>query len=179
MNANLKAIAIGRLVPVKQFNLLIEAWQDVPNQLSIVGDGAESHKLQLLAKKLGLQDRIHFLGERSDVPDLLADHQLLVATSEREGFGYVLLEALQARLVVISTATGVAVDLLPRDYLIESASVSSVSLTIKQILANFDQAKLDFKPVWNHAQTMTVRKMVLETLACYRHSQTRRSHIKH
>ena len=121
---------------------------------------------------------VHFLGERSDVLDLLADHQLMVVTSEREGFGYALLEALQAKLVVISTATGIASDLLPDNYLVESASAERVAFTIRRTLTDFARAKQDFVPVWSVAKDMTIRRMVNEVLVAYRETLTLRNRTK-
>ena len=168
MNTNLKAIAIGRLVPVKRFDVLIDAWQNLPNQLSIVGDGPERIRLKSQVEALGLQDRVHFLGERTDVLELLAEHQLIVISSEREGFGYVLLEALQAKLVAISTDTGIASDLLPQDYLINPLTSKSVTAAIERTLTEFERAKRDFAPIWNKAREMTVKQMVEKTLKTYR-----------
>lgn len=173
MNANLRAIAIGRLVPVKRFDVLIEAWQNLPNQLSIVGDGPERNRLTSQVDDLGLQDRVHFLGERTDVLELLAEHQLIVVTSEREGFGYVVLEALQAKLVAISTDTGIASDLLPHDYLINPLASESVTLAIKGTFSKFEQAQRDFEPIWNKARELTVKQMVEKTLKTYRDTERR------
>ena len=175
MNTALKAIAVGRLVPIKRLDVLIEAWQNIPNQISIVGDGPEREKLTSQVDKLGLQDRVHFLGERNDVLGLLAAHQLAVVTSEREGFGYVLLEALQANLVVISTATGIATELLPRNFLIDSLTANNVADTITRTLAEFERAKQAFEPVWKAARELTVEKMVLETLSIYQDTLRRRN----
>lgn len=177
MNANLKAIAIGRLVPVKRFDVLIEAWQNFPNELSIVGDGPERNRLKSQVDASSLQDRVHFLGERTDVLALLAEHQLLVVTSEREGFGYVLLEALQAELVAISTDTGIASDLLPHDYLIDPLTSKSVTFAIERTLSEFEQAKRDFMPIWKRASEMTVKQMVEKTLKTYRDTLRRTQNI--
>ena len=173
MISNLKAIAVGRLVPVKRFDLLIEAWKDIPLQISIVGDGPEREALASKVIKFSLQDRVHFLGERTDIQELLADHQLLVVTSDREGFGYVVLEALQAKLVVVSTSTGIATDLLPNNYLVESLTAGNVSAKIQRTLRNFEQAKRDFRPVWESVQELTIMAMVAETLDFYRETVSR------
>ncbi len=173
MNHNLKAIAIGRLVRVKRFDVLIEAWKDIPLQISIVGDGPERETLASKVNKFSLQDRVHFLGERADIQDLFAVHQLLVVTSDREGFGYVVLEALQAKLVVVSTSTGIATDLIPNNYLVESLTAVNVSAKIKRTVKNFEQAKRDFLPVWDSAQDLTITAMVAETLDFYRETVSR------
>lgn len=173
MTSDLSAIAVGRLVPVKRFDVLIQAWKNIPIHISIVGDGPERLRLRSLVADLGLQSRVEFLGERSDVQELFANHQLLVATSEREGFGYVFLEALQTNLVVVSTATGIAADLLPQDYLIDSLDADTVSLTVERTLKEFERAKQDFELVWAKARELTVNKMVTDTLATYQNTFSR------
>lgn len=175
VTSDLRAIAVGRLVPVKRFDILIQAWNNIPNHISIVGDGPERLRLETLVANLGLQDRVSFLGERSDVQELFTDRQLLVATSEREGFGYVFLEALQKKLVVISTATGIAADLIPLDYLIDPLSVENVSLKVEKTLREFERAKQDFESVWARARDLTVKKMVTETLTTYQDTLSQRS----
>lgn len=167
MNSNVKAIAIGRLVPVKRFDVLIEAWKVIPNHITLVGDGSQREQLEAQVKDYGLQERVTFVGEQHNVAEMLAKHQLLVVTSEREGFGYVILEALQAELVVVSTATGIALDLLPKRYLFSNLSSAVVANTIQETLSEFDRAMREFESVWNRARSMTVQKMVSETLATY------------
>ena len=178
MSTNIRAIAIGRLVPVKRFDVLIEAWRAIPNPLTIVGDGPERDKLVAQVNGYALQDRVKFVGERSCVVDLLTNHQLLVVTSEREGFGYVILEALQAKKVVVSTTSGIAPELLPDKYLVSTLSADVVASTVQRTLSEFEHAKHEFVPVWNRARDLTIEKMVSETLIAYRETlslQQRRS----
>ena len=178
MTSSLRAIAVGRLVPVKRFDVLIQAWKNIPSHLSIVGDGPERQRLTSLVTDLKMQDRVHFLGERNDVQTLMADFQLLVATSDREGFGYVFLEALQANLVVVSTATGIAADLIPIDYLIDPPSAERVSHTVKRTLREFELAKKDFESAWGRAKSLTVKKMVATTLSTYQDTLSRKSKLR-
>ena len=173
MNSTIKAIAVGRLVPVKRFDVLVEAWKNIPIQISIVGDGPERKALASKVNEFSLHDRVHFLGEHTDIQELLTAHHLLVVTSEREGFGYVVLEALQANLVVVSTQTGIAPDLIPNDYLVKSLTADNVSAKIQRTLNDFEQAKQDFLPVWDSAQNMTIMAMVTETLDFYRTTVSR------
>ena len=100
------ALALGRLHPNKGFELLIEALATTRNtELWIAGDGPLRAALQRLATRLGLTDRVRFLGWREDVPALLSRADLLVCPSLYEPLGNVVIEAWSARLPVLATAS--------------------------------------------------------------------------
>jgi glycosyltransferase involved in cell wall biosynthesis len=61
-------------------------------------------ELRELAKELGLSEKVLFLGPRSDVLDLMRHASALLLCSEREAFGWVLVEAMSVGLPVISSA---------------------------------------------------------------------------
>jgi glycosyltransferase involved in cell wall biosynthesis len=73
-------------------------------RLLLAGDGALRSKLEGEAAQLGIADRVHWLGRRSDVPALLGACDLLVVASTMEGFPNVVVEALAAGTPVLSTA---------------------------------------------------------------------------
>lgn len=96
---------IGRLVGQKRFDRLLRAFarlQETSHCL-IAGEGADRRALESLAVDLGIADRVHFLGFRSDIPDLLAAIDVLVISSDTEGFSLVMAEALAAGVPVVST----------------------------------------------------------------------------
>ena len=103
---------VGRLIPAKRIDRFIEALalarQEAPELLGlVVGDGPEAGSLRALARHRGLLDEhLLFLGERDDVPAILGRAQMLALTSDHEGFANVLLEAMAARLPVLSTPAG-------------------------------------------------------------------------
>ncbi len=100
------ALALGRLHPNKGFELLFEALAMTPDvQLWIAGDGPLRPRLETLAPRLGLAERVHFLGWREDVPALLASADLLVCPSLHEPLGNVVIEAWSAGLPVVATAS--------------------------------------------------------------------------
>ncbi len=73
----------------------------------LIGEGPERPGLERLARELGLfPGGIEFLGERTDVPALLADSDALMLTSDHEGFPNVVLEAMAASLPVVTTPAG-------------------------------------------------------------------------
>lgn len=101
----------GRLFPEKDYGVLIRAAHhasaSVPElQLVIVGDGTERHALEALAAELGMRDRVHFLGWRNDVAQLLPLLDIFVLSSRHEGLPLVVLEAMASRLPILSTPVG-------------------------------------------------------------------------
>ncbi len=106
-------VAMGRLVPVKRFDLLIAAFQGITNaQLFIVGEGKERTKLEQQVKEND-QGNIHFLGNRPDNIEILSAADLCVISSEREGFSYVMAESLLVATPVISTDVADMQKILP------------------------------------------------------------------
>ena len=71
--------------------------------LVIAGDGPRRSALESEAKTLGLADRVHFLGWRSDTPTVMAALDLLLMPSLWEGFGLVLLEAMAQTVPIIGS----------------------------------------------------------------------------
>jgi glycosyltransferase involved in cell wall biosynthesis len=105
------AIAVGRLSPEKDFATLLRATaivtRAIPDfRLRIVGDGAERPALERLRDELHLQDNVEFLGECSNVPELLARAGFYVASSRTEGVSLTLLEAMSVGLPVVTTSVG-------------------------------------------------------------------------
>lgn len=76
------------------------------SKLLIVGSGILHDSYISLSEKLGLQDRVHFLGLRSDVGDIMNAVDGFVLASKWEGFPLVLLEAAVAKLPIVCTDVG-------------------------------------------------------------------------
>ncbi|MDA0283416.1 MAG: glycosyltransferase [Planctomycetota bacterium] len=105
------AISVARLSPEKDFETLIRAtWiliKDRPDfRLRIVGDGSERSRLERLAKELNLNDHVEFLGERSDISQLMSKAGFFVSSSLSEGISLTLLEAMSVGLPVVTTRVG-------------------------------------------------------------------------
>ena len=105
------AISVARLSPEKDFPTLLLATaivvRQVPEfQLMMIGNGAERANLEALTKSLGIEAHVEFLGERSDVPDLLAKAGFFVSSSKSEGISLTILEAMAVGLPVVTTRVG-------------------------------------------------------------------------
>lgn len=103
--------AVGRLVPVKNVALAVEAIVSMRGalptaRLLVIGDGPERAHLERLAARAEATDLVRFMGHRDDVRDLLGASDALVITSTTEGLPYVLLEAAAAQVPVVTTPVG-------------------------------------------------------------------------
>ena len=97
----------ARLHPQKGHTYLLAAAAQTPEATFVfAGDGPLRGALETQARELGVSDRCVFLGERSDVPDLLAAADLVVLPSLFEGLPVSVLEALAAERPVVATAIG-------------------------------------------------------------------------
>ncbi len=110
-------LCIARLVKAKGVDVLIEAVARLAGLhpslvLCIAGSGPERAALDGRSRRLGVGDRVRFLGERSDVGDLLAACDLFTHPSRSEGLGVAVLEAMCAGRAVVASAVGGLRDLI-------------------------------------------------------------------
>jgi glycosyltransferase involved in cell wall biosynthesis len=100
---------IGRLAEPKNPGLMLDAFARTRGsdlRLDILGDGPLRSALEARAKALGLGRQICFLGFQPAPYDHMAQADLLVLSSDREGLPTVLIEALHAGLAIVSTDCG-------------------------------------------------------------------------
>ncbi len=99
----------GRLVPVKNHALLLEAFRYIKNPnsyLAIAGGGPLESTLRNQAKDLEIQDRVIFLGHIQDMPGFYGALDRFVLTSTNEGFPLCLIEAQATGAAVIASDVG-------------------------------------------------------------------------
>ncbi len=101
---------ISNFRPVKRVEDVVRTFEivhrTVPSKLLMVGDGPDKRTAELLAKELGIKEDVIFLGNSSEVAELLCYTDVFLLPSETESFGLAALEAMAAEAVVISTNTG-------------------------------------------------------------------------
>jgi glycosyltransferase involved in cell wall biosynthesis len=106
-----RAVLVSRLIPQKRVDRFLEALararREVPALRGlVVGDGPERGPLERKAEELGVRAAVEFLGVRDDVRPLLSASDVLVLSSDDEGFPNVVLEAMEASRPVIATDVG-------------------------------------------------------------------------
>lgn len=134
-------MTLGEAKPVKQYDVLIRALPllDIDWRLRIVGGGSQETELRALADRLGVDDRIQWLGYVADPTALMADSDLLVHPSASETFGYVLFEAAEQWLPVVATDAPVMNSLVPDVVpgLLTKADPSSLAAAIGTAIHRF------------------------------------------
>jgi glycosyltransferase involved in cell wall biosynthesis len=103
--------AVGRLVSVKNHAGLVTAFasvarQDRSSKLVVIGDGPLRQPLLDQCERLGVADRVLFMGSRSDVRELLPGFDVFVQPSFTESYSIAIVEAAAAGLPVIATSVG-------------------------------------------------------------------------
>jgi glycosyltransferase involved in cell wall biosynthesis len=101
----------GRMVPIKGYDLLLEAARKILDKnprvgLLIAGDGPLLNELKQKTEKLGIDGNVQFLGFRNDITNILFCLDIFVMSSHNEGIPMVLLEAMTLQKPVVSTAVG-------------------------------------------------------------------------
>lgn len=110
-DSNEKILAhVSNLRPVKRvldvIRIFHKVQQKIPSKLVLVGDGPDKEKADLLAKELGINDKILFLGKSDEIRKILCLTDLFLLPSETESFGLAALEAMAGHTPVISSNTG-------------------------------------------------------------------------
>ncbi|MGH3311790.1 MAG: glycosyltransferase [Streptomyces sp.] len=155
---------VGRLVPGKHFETLVQAVAQLPDaRLLLAGDGPEREALAATADTLGALDRVHFLGECDgvvapaggdglEIPDVLAAMDVFVSPSAEESFGLAMLEALAAGLPVLYV-TCPAIDDLPPAEAPGARRISTSAAELAVVLREYRDAgaaRLPVPPVVDH-----------------------------
>lgn len=137
-------IAVGRLAPEKNYELLIRAIDLLRPRFPsikclIVGDGRCRAELEGVAASLGLAPHVAFTGARADIPDLLGAADVFALSSLREGLPISLLEAMAAGKGIVATSVGGIPETI-RDgengLLVPSANVEALAEGIGKLLAD-------------------------------------------
>ncbi len=98
-------LAVGRLHRNKAFDVLLDALQEIPNAyLWIAGEGRMRLALEAHVRRLGIINRVRFLGWRNDVAALMTTADILICPSRHEPLGNVITEAWAHGCAVVAAA---------------------------------------------------------------------------
>jgi N-acetyl-alpha-D-glucosaminyl L-malate synthase BshA len=80
--------------------------KEIPSKLLLVGDGPERRTMEDLVKELKVQDDVRFVGKQEQIEEILLVSDLFLLPSQYESFGLAAMEAMAARVPVISSNAG-------------------------------------------------------------------------
>ena len=106
-------LTVGRLVSVKNIKMQIKAIKNLELRITnyelwIVGDGENSQKLKIESEKIGIKDKVKFLGWHDDLEKFYSQADVFLLTSNYEGWGMAVIEAASYGLPIIMTDVGCA-----------------------------------------------------------------------
>lgn len=174
--AELRLLCVARLAPVKGQALLLEALARLgPGVVvSFAGDdlergGAYRRELGQLAGRLGVAERVEFLGQRDDIAALLEHVHALVLPSFAEGLPVVALEAMERGRAVVATAAGGTPEVVDdgvTGLLVEPGSVAGLTEALSRLHQDPELArKLGAAGRARVEQEFTLEQMTERTLA--------------
>jgi len=137
-------MSVGSLKPIKGIDVLLRSVAPVMQaharaKLVVVGDGPDRGALQLLARELGVADRVQFAGLRADVDTLLRAADALVLSSRSEALPTVLLEAMATGLTVVATNVGGVSEIVEAErsgLLVAAEDVAALSSALTRLVAD-------------------------------------------
>jgi len=159
---------VGRLVSVKNIELFLKVADKVLRQndnvrFIIVGDGLLAPSLKKLAKELGINEKVFFLGWRNDMPAIYADIDIFALTSLNEGTPVTLIEAMASGKAVVSTAVGGVPDVImdgETGILVQSGDEEGLAKAIIELISDPEKRR----NFGSHGQKIAVAKYTKERL---------------
>lgn len=161
-------VSIGRLVPAKGFDVLIDAISGLDASLVIVGEGSERQSLEEKIHKQGLGKQVKLAGFRDDIADLIAASDGVVIASRVEGFSYVFAEAMLLRVPVVATEVPVANEVLTENDLVAKENPGALHHLLQDKLENMHRWREQQSAAYEFAeQHFTLNAMVSSVESIY------------
>jgi glycosyltransferase involved in cell wall biosynthesis len=137
-------VCVARFAPQKNHALLLNAFATGPAgdpkaHLMLAGQGVLRAQLQEQVNQLGLTSRVHFLGLRTDIPDVLGAADIFTLSSDYEGNPLSVVEAMAAGLPIVSTAAGGVPELLQngkQGFIVQPGQAEQLSEAMTMLLKN-------------------------------------------
>lgn len=182
-------LAIGRITEQKNYSLLIDSISLLPEgiknfiKVSIAGEGEEQQKqlLQERIDRLGLNGVVNFIGNRSDIPDLLKNADLFLMTSAWEGLPIALIEATLCGLPCIVTNVGgcsEVIETCKNGFLVEPENPQAFAAAFEELFGNSDLYSEFSNNALNNSKTFTIESAGKAHSEIYSELQNRKYNLE-
>lgn len=172
----IKLFMTSRFAPPKDQQTVIQALQQLPPnfELFFAGDGPNMEASIALAKQLQLEHRVHFLGFRNDIPQLMRFATINILSSLYEGLSGVTLEAMASGKPFLGTDVPGINDVVPDSrFLFEKQNPTQLAQKILGISNDFGLQSAMVQNGIEHVQSFGMRHMIEAYLNLYDRLKTR------
>jgi glycosyltransferase involved in cell wall biosynthesis len=169
-----RIVMVARFSEQKAQSLLVEAVGGIrtPFRLSFIGEGPERERVERQVEELRLRDRVEFLGQRLDIPEILAASHIFALFTKWEGFPISILEAMRAGLpVVASSVNGVPEAITDGEtgFLVPAGDIAGFRKSLETLLSDaFLREKMGLAGRKRFDREFTVDAMLRSTVGVYR-----------
>ncbi|MDD4062433.1 MAG: glycosyltransferase [Candidatus Pacebacteria bacterium] len=156
---------VGRFSPAKDQLTIIRAIKSLPNNihLLLIGEGELMQKNKDLAKELGVSDRVHFLGFRNDIERIFKTSDIIVLSSNWEGFGLVAVEGMATNKPVIASDVPGLRDVVDEaGLLFKKGDDKELAKIIQKLLSNNLEYERVSKLCFERSKMFDIKKVVKE-----------------
>ena len=177
-----RIIMLARFAPQKAQSMLIEAVRAIqtPFELIFVGDGPIRAAVEEQVKAAGLSERVHFLGQRYDIPELLASAHIFALFTHWEGFPISILEAMRAGLPCVVSDVGGVPEAIDNTCgrTIAARDIEGFREALSRLLRSADlRAQLGAAARARYERNYTADVMLRKTIAVYHSVVSDREHV--
>lgn len=163
---------VGRLTPPKDPFTLLEAVKVLSDGvLLVVGEGRLRPQVERYVREQGLVERVRLLGQRSDVPQILAASDIFVLSSRWEGLPYTIIEAMMAGLPVVATRVGGIPELVEdgvTGFLVPPKDPEALAVALQKLIDNPKmRQQMGGAGQKKAMQEFTLDRMLRETVRVY------------
>jgi glycosyltransferase involved in cell wall biosynthesis len=169
-----RLVMVARFEAQKDHPTLLEALgglAHLPWSLDLIGNGPLMGAMHALAARVGLADRVRFLGQRMDVHELLARSQVSLLVTNWEGFPLSILESMRAGLPVIASGVGGIAEAVVEGktgYVVPRHGVEQLRARIEELLVDPGlRVRLGGNGRARYERHFTLAHSVAKTLAVY------------
>lgn len=145
-----RIISVGRLRPQKNFSRLLDIaaviLKEYPKwEWDIFGEGPLRDELESKKRALGLENKVHFFGQVSDLYERYHNYSFMVMTSDYEGFPMTLLEGAANKLPLVAfdvpTGPNEIIESGTNGFLCENGDIEGMIRSIKELISDVDLRK--------------------------------------
>ena len=168
-------VHISNFRPLKRIMDVVYVFEQIRSKINakliMIGEGPEKSKAQRYCKKNNLSDNVIFLGNSSEVDDILCFSDLFLLLSEKESFGLSALEAMIHKVPVISTNVGGLPELNKNNYsgfLFDIGEINKMAKKSIEILSNEKLLKTYKNQAFENAKRFDIKKIIKKYESVYK-----------